>query len=141
MKKRSTDDMQTELARADSLKQFLEENSDNFSSPGFPRLLSDLIREKGLSKAEVAKASGMSEVYLHQLISGRRNPSRIRLICLCIGMSLSLEQTQDILRQTGMATLYPRSKWDAIIIYGLTHGMDLFAINDMLYDEDENTII
>ena len=32
----------------------------------------------------------MSEVYLHQVFSGRRSPSRDRLLCLCLGLAVSL---------------------------------------------------
>ena len=139
--KKNTDDMQTELTRTESLRQFLEENQENFQTKEVSTLLNEKIREKRLSKAEVAKASGMSEVYLHQLVSGRRNSTRSRLICICIGMGFTLEETQNLLQHAGMAMLYSRSRSDAIIIYGITHHMDLFTINDMLYDEDEDTLI
>ena len=56
-------------------------------------------------------------------------------------MKLSLGETQKFLQNAGMATLYPRSRWDAIIIYGISHGMDLFTINDLLFDADETTMI
>ena len=55
-------------------------------------------------------------------------------------MSASLEETQELLRLCGLAELYPKVRRDAIIIYGLLHGMDLFAINDRLFSEDEETL-
>ena len=100
----------------------------------------DWLRQKGLSKAALAKQSGMSEIYLHQIFAGRRNPSRSRMLCLCFGLSASLEETQELLRLCGLAELYPKVRRDAIIIYGLLHGMDLFAVNDRLFSEDEETL-
>ena len=88
----------------------------------------------------LAKRAGMSEVYLHQVFSGKRNPSRSRLICMCIGMQATLEETQELLKLCGCAQLYPKNKRDAIIIFGITHGKDLFEINDTLFEEEEETL-
>ena len=46
----------------------------------------------------------------------------------------------QLLRLCGLAELYPKVRRDAIIIYGLLHGMDLFAVNDRLFSEDEETL-
>ena len=82
----------------------------------------------------------MGEVYLHQVFSGRRNPSRDRLLCLCIGLEATLEETQCLLKQSAYAQLYPKSKRDAIITYGILHHMELHAINDKLFAENEKTL-
>ncbi len=141
MAERSTDEMKTQLAQANGLKQFLEENMDSFAESDFPNLLKDKLAEKKISKAQLAKASGMSDVYLYQLLSGRRSPSRNRLICICIGLSLTVDETQDLLFRAGTGPLYAKNKWDAIILYGISHRLDLFAINDLLFEENENTLI
>ena len=49
-------------------------------------------------------------------------------------------ETQELLSLCGLAELYPKVRRDAIIIYGLLHGMDLFAVNDRLFSEDEETL-
>lgn len=82
----------------------------------------------------------MSEVYLHQVFSGRRNPSRDRLLCLCIGLGATLEETQDLLKRASYAQLYPKSKRDAVIIHGLLHKKELNDINDTLFSENEKTL-
>lgn len=82
----------------------------------------------------------MSEVYLHQVFSGRRNPSRDRLLCLCIGLGATLEETQDLLKRASYAQLYPKSKRDAVIIHGLLHQKELNDINDTLFSENEKTL-
>ena len=82
----------------------------------------------------------MSEVYLHQVFAGRRKPSRDRLICLCIGLGATLEETQKLLERAACARLYPRLKRDAIISYGIVHHMELPEINDELFTENEKTL-
>lgn len=141
MTKRATDDLKNELIHAQVLEKVLDENKDSFSSDNFSKLLKEYIHNKKINKSSLAKASGMSDVYLHQLLSGRRTPSRNRLLCICIGLKLNLEETQEFLFHAGMGPLYPRNRWDAIIIFGVSHGMDLFTINDLLFDANEKTLI
>ena len=82
----------------------------------------------------------MSEVYLHQVFSGRRKPSRDRLLCLCIGMGAGLENVQQLLKRVGYAPLYPKLKRDAIIGHGILHRTPLTEINDKLFSENEKTL-
>ena len=126
--------------QASSLGEYVSENRDAFSEQAVSQLLSELYEKKSISKAALARRAGMSEVYLHQVFSGRRSPSRDRLLCLCLGLEATLEETQELLRQAGFAQLYPRHKRDAIISYGLVHGISLGEINDRLFVENEKTL-
>ena len=137
---KDTNNLQQELMAAPDLDRFLTENQDNFNDGNIHELLNTLFQKRKLSKAALAKRSGMSEVYLHQVFSGRRNPSRSRLICLCFGLSATLEESQELLKQGGFAQLYPKNRRDAIIIYGLVNGAGLFEVNDKLFSEGEETL-
>ena len=136
-----TGEIEKELAAAPNLKEYLSESKDRFAIESIQDLLKELYAKTRLSKAEIARRSGMSSVYLHQLFAGKRNPSRDRLICLSVGMGASLDDVQRLLRRCGYAELYARDKRDAIIIYGITHGQDLHEINDALFDENVDTLI
>ena len=140
MKKKNTDNLQQELMNAPDLNQFLSQNQKQFVNPNVAELLNRLFDRKNISKASLAKQAGMSEIYLHQIFAGRRNPSRNRLLCLCFGLDASVAETQALLKLCGMAQLYPKLKRDAIIYYGLLHGLPLFEINDKLFDEDEEIL-
>ena len=137
---KDTNNLRQELMEAPSLDHFLSENQDSFIRDSVCELLDQLYQKRRISKAALAKQSGMSEVYLHQVFSGRRNPSRSRLLCLCFGLNASLEETQELLKLCGLAQLYPKLRRDAIIIYGLTHRLSLFSINDSLFSSDEETL-
>ena len=102
--------------------------------------MGELYERKSLSKAALAKQAGMSEVYVHQVFSGRRTPSRDRLLCLCIGLEATLGETQRLLKQAIYAQLYPANKRDAIIIHGIIHRTSLSQINDKLFTEGEKTL-
>ena len=100
---KNTDNLQQELMEAPTLDQFLSENQDNFTRESVCELLEKLMKKRKMSKAVLARLSGMSEVYLHQVFSGRRNPSRSRLLCLCFGLGATLEESQELLKQCGYA--------------------------------------
>ena len=140
MERKITDDLQKELMGSNSLNEFLSANSDEFNSGGVQRLLTRLFEKRGITKSALAKQSGMSEIYVHQIFAGRRNPSRSRLICLCFGLGATLDETQKLLRLAGLAPLYPRIRRDAIIIYGLVNGVGLHELNDKHFTEDEETL-
>lgn len=140
MSEKNTDMLQQELMSTNNLDRFLSENDANFRDIPLQEALQRIFDEKGMSKAMLAKCSGISEVYLHQLFSGRRFPSRSRLLCVCFGLDASVEETQALLQQARYAPLYSRDRRDAIIIFGLSHGMDLFQVNDKLFAENLDTL-
>lgn len=140
MEEKNTGDLRRELMEQDSIDTYIKDNAAAFMDKTVAELLAALYDQKSLSKAELARRASMSEVYLHQVFSGRRNPSRDRLLCLCIGLGATLEETQTLLKQASYAQLYPKSKRDAIVIHGLLHGTELNEINDKLFSENEKTL-
>lgn len=102
MKHKSTDELIGELMSKPSFEEYLHANGPFFSEKGVAELLAQLYETKNLTKAELARRSGISEVYLHQVFAGRRNPSRDRLLCICIGLGITLDETQRMLTQGGL---------------------------------------
>ena len=140
MQNKPTDDLQKELMDEPSFDSYIKENEAYFTNQSIAELLSALYQQKDLSKAALARRAGMSEVYLHQVFAGRRNPSRDRLLCLCVGLDATLEETQRLLKQASYAQLYPKMKRDAIVSYGIVHHLSLDEINDHLFSENEKTL-
>ena len=140
MIQKNTNDLKQELMDSPSLDEFLAENRENFNTDEARILLNSLFERKGLPKAQLAKHASISEIYLHQIFSGKRIPSRNRLLCLCYGLDATLDETQELLKLFGAAQLYPKNCRDAIIIYGLLHSTSLFEINDKLFLENEESL-
>ena len=140
MRRKSTDDLKQELMERASLDQYITENEAYFVETDLTEVLARLYERCGLSKAELARQAEMSEVYLHQVFSGRRKPSRDRLLCLCAGLEAGLEDIQRLLKQAGYAPLYPKLKRDAIIIHGILSHTPLNEMNDKLFSENERTL-
>jgi len=137
---KNTDELQQKLMDTPDLERFLQENENSFRTATVTEVLTELLQKKNISRGELAKRASTSEVYLYQLTSGRRYPSRNRMLCICLGVEATLEETQTILRQCGFATLYPANRRDAIIVHGLVHGQSLLQINDALFVENEETL-
>ncbi len=140
MSDKTTSDLRQELMEDNSIDTYLQGNAALFVNQDVVALLTELYEQKHLTKAALARQAGMSEVYLHQVFAGRRNPSRDRLLCLCIGLEATVEETQQLLRQAGYAQLYPRVRRDAIILHAIAHGIALPLVNDKLYEENEKTL-
>ena len=140
MKNKTTDDLSQALMAESNIDSYLQENQPFFAGQSISELLATYYERTDLSKAALARKAGMSEVYLHQVFAGRRNPSRDRLLCLCVGLETSLEEAQQLLKLASYAPLYPRLKRDAIISYGIVHHMALGEINDKLFTENEKTL-
>ena len=140
MKDKTTDDLSQALMAESNIDSYLRENQPFFAGQSIAELLAVYYERTDLSKAALARKAGMSEVYLHQVFAGRRNPSRDRLLCLCVGLESSLEEAQQLLKLASYAPLYPRLKRDAIISYGIVHHMALGEINDKLFTENEKTL-
>ena len=99
MNEKNTDTLQQELMSTNNLDRFLTENDASFRDVPLQEAIQRIFDEKGMSKAQLAKQSGISEVYLHQLFSGRRFPSRSRLLCLCFGLGATVDEAQSLLQQ------------------------------------------
>ena len=140
MERKNTDQLQQELMTGNDLSRVLSDNDASFQQHDLQETLQALFERRSISKTMLAKQSGISEVYLHQVFSGRRTPSRNRLLCLCFGLEATVDETQELLRHARFAPLYSSDRRDAILIFGLSHNMTLAQVNDKLYDENVDTL-
>ncbi len=140
MLEKNTSDLQQELLSKPNLDRILSENAASFQQESATALLNRLYERTGLSKITLAKRSGMSEIYLRQIFGGQRTPSRDRLLSLCCAMDATLEETQEVLKRSSLARLYPKNRRDAIILHGIAHGTPLMEINDILFQEGEKPL-
>ena len=137
MSKKSTSNLEKELKHCTSLDSFLTQNQAELSTDALTTQILNLITAKGMTKADVVKASNLNEVYAYQILSGTRRPSRDKLLCLCFAMHATSEETQTLLRHGGFAPLYVRNQRDSILFCALTHGKTVLQVNIDLYDHGE----
>lgn len=91
----------------------------NSSRMKIDRALSVILAEKGLKKADVIRKSGLDRYYAYQIFNGTKNPTRDKVVMLCISADMTFDEIQNLLKITGYAILYAKDRRDNVIIYGI----------------------
>lgn len=140
MFRKVTQELLNELKEADDVTDYLEENNAEFCGSDLKHFLETLLNAKGLQKKTAISRSGLHEIYAYQIFSGKKAPSRDKVLALCLGMGLSLDEAQHVLNKAGAAALYPRSRRDSVVIFSLKKGMDARQCDELLYELGEATL-
>lgn len=138
--RKNTGDLLGELKLSPDFNTFYETNEAHMVSGDLSDYLEDLMREKGLKKSAVIRASELSEVYAYQIFSGLRTPERKKLLALAVGMGLTLDEVQKLLKCASYAPLYPKIPFDSVVIYGICKRMTVVEINRLLFEYCEETL-
>lgn len=128
------------LKNADDIKTFLDLHEQEFLSQTLTDYLNELMTDKNITVAKIAKNSGIGE-YVYKIFSGERRATRDVLISVAFGMKLSIEETQLLLRIAKFAVLDSRERRDSVIIYALSHDMTVFECDDLLNENNLITLI
>ncbi len=122
------------LFKTARLKSFFNTYEKEFIEITFCEYVQSLCRKRGLICEHVIKKCGIDRTYGHQLFSGIRQPSRDKVIQLAFGFSLSVDETQELLKVSGKSLLYTKIKRDAAIMYCLKNEIDFFDTQATLQD-------
>lgn len=138
---KSTTELLNELKNFDSFKEYEKINKISMINKTLSQYLCDLLEEKHLKKSDVIRKGELNESYAYQMFSGvKSTPSKDKLIYLSIGMDLSVDETNSLLKLAGLSPLYPRIKRDSIIIINMNNKKSVVEINEELYNEGEETL-
>lgn len=138
---KSTTELLNELKNFDSFKEYEKINKNSMINKTLSQYLCDLLEEKHLKKSDVIRKGELNESYAYQMFSGvKSTPSKDKLICLSIGMDLSVDETNSLLKLAELSPLYPRIKRDSIIIINMNNKKSVVEINEELYNEGEETL-
>ena len=132
--KKSTTDLLKLIEKTWDFKDYEVEAAEEFVQMSLHEYLEQLRVEKGMRLSDITRRSGLSRGYIHNIFSGAREPSRDKLLPVCLAMGLSVDETQKLLKATGYAPLYARIKRDSAILFGLARQMSVVDV-DILLDE------
>ena len=135
-----TDKLLKELKNTSDIESFFKTYENQFIDETTSTYLNKLLKIKDISISGVLKNSGTGE-YTYKIFRGDRTASRDVLISISFGMNLSLEETQLLLRISKFAILDSRNKRDSVIIYGLSHNLTVFQVDDILDENNMATLI
>ena len=133
---KTTEMLMNEIKNADDVDDFVSANEQEIQGLSLSGYLRELLEKYKLDKSEVFRRAGMSDNnYGYELFrSDEKKASRDKLIQICIGFPLTIEETQKVLRCGKVRPLYPRDERDAYILFALNKGYDLPQLNDLLYE-------
>lgn len=129
-----------ELKQCDDFTRFYCENAELIPMRSLAEYLNELILKRGIKKSDAIKRAEFSEVYGYQIFSGIRVPERSKLLSLAIGMELSLDEIQTLLKCSGYAPLYVKRPFDCVVVFGICKKYSVIDINEMLYEYGLDTL-
>lgn len=118
----------------------LTEQTEPPAFSGFADFYHSRLEASGLSESEVIRRSRLSRTYAYQILSGRKSPGRDKVLCLCLALNFPLADVQRALTLSGLDILYPRRKWDAILIYAVNQALSVPEANELLFEMGEEML-
>lgn len=112
-----------------------------FTPPDFTFYLCSLLERRGWLVKDAIRACYLERSYGYQLFNGTRPPTRTFLLRLALALELGEEETQRLLARGGRPSLYPRSRFDAAVLYGLTHRLTLEETDELLLSLGEGGLL
>ena len=139
--KKSTTELLRDLRKYKEFDSYLKHDADYLRQTVFTEKLKELLKRDDRTRIEIAQEACISEIYLYQICTGKRVPSRERVLCLCLVLHPKLEEVQELLRSCGHAPLHPRDRRDAQIIHALLHNGTLYQTDDALIEMGEKSLL
>lgn len=132
--KKSTEELLKILKHTPDIKTYFSNEQDNVINLSLSEYLQNLCLEKNISRAQCIKQSGLDKGYGYDIFSGAKHPTRDKLLAICFGFSLSLEEVQSLLKASAYPILYAKDKRDSVIIFALQRHCSLMDTNELLLD-------
>lgn len=136
---RLTEDLLKRLLASSSMDDYLDEEGSVVELT-LSSYLADLLKEKGLKRADVVRGSSLNATVVYDIFAGKSRPGRDHAIMLALGLRCDLAQTQRLMRLAGVSVLWCKNRRDAIIIWGIDKGFDRAQIDDELWRLGEKTL-
>ena len=132
---KSTEMLINEIKTTDRIESFISENTEEIQELSLSEYLRKLLQKYNLEKSDVFRRAKMTESnYGYELFrDDSKKASRDKLIQICVGFPLTIEETQEVLRYGKVRTLYPRDERDAYVLFALKNGYDMAQLNDLLF--------
>lgn len=113
--------------------EFSESKEDHFKLSEY---ILEVCNAKGLKKNEIIKNADIYRTYGYEILSGKKLPSRDKILQICIGNGFSLEETNRCLTIGQLGILYAKNPRDSIIIYALNNDLNLIDTNIILAEHN-----
>ena len=111
---------------------------DNFTLSEY---ILEVSKARHLTKSDIIKNADIYRTYGYEILSGKKIPSRDKLLQICIGNRFTLDETNRSLTLGRLGILYPKDPRDSILIYVLNNKIDLINANIILSEHTFEPLI
>ena len=128
--KKTTDDLLKVLKSSNSVDDYFEECDSEIFFGELHDMIKYFMVKKNVEKKDVVKRSGLSRTYAYEIIKGTtKSISRDKVIMICFGLGLTVDEAQQMLKKSGYAPLYARDTRDSIILFSLENKIPVITTN------------
>jgi len=135
--RKTTEQLMNELEKTQNIADFVVENQEEMSDMSLSEYLRQLLEKYQVEKSVIFRRAKMIESnYGYELFrDDNKKASRDKLIQICLGFPLTIDEAQEVLRRGKVRTLYPRDQRDAYVLFALKKGYDVDQLNDLLFEQ------
>ena len=130
----STSTLLHRLFKTASIERFIRHFDKQMEYVPFDAYITDLCERMNIKPQHIIIKAGIERTYGHQLFSGRRKPSRDKVIQLAFGFVMNYNEAQELLKAARKSPLHPKVKRDAVIIYALNRKLDVNDVQTTLHE-------
>lgn len=139
MKYETTERLEKVLQQVDEEEDaacFIERHIKKRSFESFYEYINAIIAERDLNVTELIENSGISKNYAYHILSGRRkNPSRDKVIAICVAAKLSFTETNRALKIAETGVLYAKDERDVRIAVAINQKIGNVTNLNLILDE------
>lgn len=133
--KKTTGELLELLKKSSNASSYIENATDDLIQQiPLSDYLSEIMDSKQISRSDIVHRSGLDRGYVYEILSGKKTPSRDKVLAICFAAPFSADETQQLLKSTGYPTLYARIERDSIILFALEYSLSLTDANELLYE-------
>lgn len=138
---KSTEELLNILSKEKDPEQFIQKNKEEFDDVPLYKGLLQLLKKYKVSKSSVITKSALDRTYAYQIFNGTKtNPSRNKLLSICLSIGADLAETQRILRIGHAEQLHPRNIRDSIIIHSIQHRVSKDETDEILFSLNQELL-
>lgn len=123
---------ESKINKSKTIDELLNQYNTYYKMDSFAEALHSILSQKKITKQEIVQRTQIGRTYVYQIFSGKRRPSRNKLLQITFALRCCLEETQNLLVLADHAPLNLKNKRDIIISFAIYRYYTLFDLNELL---------
>ncbi len=120
------------IKRSGQFSEVTEAFQDVEEAPAFCHYLYKVMEKHHLTPKDIIGTSGIERSYFYHILSGQKAPGRNMILRICLCMTATLTETNQLLRLSNQGCLYAKVRRDAAIIFAIEKKYTMQQTNDFL---------